>query len=36
MKKLLYKTRKFKGEHERKLANSVIDVALKANKALLE
>ena len=36
MKKLLDKTRKFKGEHERELANSVLDVALRANKALLE
>lgn len=36
MKKILDKTKKFKSEHERELANSVIDVALKANKALLE
>jgi len=36
MKKLIYKTRKLKGEHERELANSIIDVALRANKALLE
>ena len=35
MKKLIYKTRKL-GEHEMELANSVIDVALRANKALLE
>ena len=36
MKKLIYKTRKFTSEHKRELANSVIDVALRANKALLE
>ena len=36
MKKLLDKTRKFKDEHERELANSVLDVALRANKALLD
>lgn len=36
MKKLLDKTKKFKGEHERELANPIIDVALKSNKALLE
>jgi len=36
MKKLLNETRKFKGEHEKELANSVIDVVLRANKDLLE
>ena len=36
LKKLLYTTRKLNSEHERELANAVIDVTLRANKALLE
>lgn len=36
MKKLLDKTKKFKGEHEKELAYSVLEVALRANEALLE
>lgn len=36
MKKLLDKTKKFKGGHERELAYSVLEVALRANEALLE
>ncbi len=36
LKKLLYTIRKLNSEHERELANAVIDVTLRANKALLE
>lgn len=36
MKKLLYKTKELKEEHEKELANSVIEAALMANKALIE
>ena len=36
MKKLLDKTKKFKDEHEKELAYSVLEVALRANEALLE
>ncbi len=36
LKKLIYTIRGLKGEHERELADAVIDVTLKANKDLLE
>lgn len=36
MKNLLDETAKLKGEHEKELANSVLDTALKANKDLAE
>ncbi len=36
MKKLLDKTKKFKGEHEKELAYSVLEVALRANKTLVD
>ena len=36
LKNLLYSTRKLSSDHERELANAVIDVTLRANKDLLE
>ena len=36
MKKLLYTIRRLSSEHERELANAVIDITLRANKDLLE
>lgn len=36
IKKLLDKTKKFKGEHEKELAYSVLEVALRANKTLVD